>query len=341
MSGERTEPPTPQRRKEARREGQIPRSADLVAAAVLLVSGMLVAYHRQLAAALHTFASRSWAVDVTPTESVGGAVVAAATLLIPIVLVLAAAGIMASLAQTRGAWSRKALCLDFARLDPVAGTRRLFSLERFAVVGKVAVAMVAMVLCAPAFDEVTSAILRLPTSGVDSLGAVLEFGLHRGLMLGGVLLGAIGVVDYLLSRRRIEQQLKMTRQEVRDEHRRNEGDPAHKSARRQAHQEMARAPLQVKSARVVVVNPTHVAVALHHDPDMPVPLVGERGVGAAAARIRAEARLRRIPIVRDVPTARALLAIDPGGECPEPLFEAVAAILAAIYRHSSNQEAAP
>lgn len=341
MSGERTEPPTPQRRKEARREGQIPRSADLIAATVLLVGGLLVPYHRPLAATLHTFASRSWAVDFAPTESMGEAVLAAATLLFPIVLVLAAAGIMASLAQTRGAWSRKALRLDFARLDPVAGTRRLFSLERFAVVGKVAVAMVAIALCAPAFDEVTSAILRLPTAGVDSLGAVLEFGLHRGLMLGGVLLGAIGVVDYLLSRRRIEQQLKMTRQEVRDEHRRNEGDPAHKGARRQAHREMARAPLQVKSARVVVVNPTHVAVALHHDPDMPVPLVGERGVGAAAARIRAEARLRRIPIVRDVPTARALLAIDPGGECPEPLFEAVAAILAAIYRHSSNQEAAP
>jgi flagellar biosynthesis protein FlhB len=145
-------------------------------------------------------------------------------------------------------------------------------------------------------------------------------------------LAAFGAIDWALARSRHRRALLMTRDEVRREPKEDEGDPAYKSERRRLHRGLLEAGALSRAA-VVVVNPTRIAVALRHDRDGDeAPRVVAKGCGAAAARIRSEARRAGIPIVHDVPLARALHRLaDVGDEIPEELYEAAAAVLAHHY----------
>ncbi len=141
-----------------------------------------------------------------------------------------------------------------------------------------------------------------------------------------------GALDFALARRRHRRALRMTRDEVRREQKEDEGDPLHRAERRRRHRALLEAG-PVGRATVVVVNPTHVAVALRHDRAREeAPRVVAKGTGLAAARIRSAARRSAVPIVRDVALARALHRLaDVGDEIPEELYEAAAAVLAHLY----------
>jgi flagellar biosynthetic protein FlhB len=154
--------------------------------------------------------------------------------------------------------------------------------------------------------------------------------LVRRVTLAALILAA---ADYAVARRRTDKQMRMTKQEVKDEHKQSEGDPLVKSAIRSRQLAMARSRMMadVGTADVLLVNPTHIAVALRYEPDKGAPRVVARGAGAIAARIRELAEEAQVPTVQDVPLARALYrSCEVGQEIPRELFAAVAQVLAFV-----------
>jgi flagellar biosynthetic protein FlhB len=153
----------------------------------------------------------------------------------------------------------------------------------------------------------------------------------------------MAIADYAVVRRRIGKQLKMSKHEVKQEHKQQEGDPLLKGAIRSKQMAMSRQRMMsdLAKADVVLVNPTHVAVALRYDPSRGAPRVVAKGAGAVAARIREVAAEKRIPMVHDVPLARALYkACDLGSEIPADLYNAVARILAFVMMLKARGSAA-
>jgi flagellar biosynthetic protein FlhB len=164
--------------------------------------------------------------------------------------------------------------------------------------------------------------------------------LARNVALAGLLLA---LVDYGISRHRTTKGLRMTKQEVRDEHRQADGDPHVRGQIRSRQMAMSRNRMMadVAGADVVLINPTHVAVALKYDPAGGAPRVVAKGAGEVAARIRAEAERARVPMVEDVPLARAVYkACDLGQFIPMELYDAVARVLAFIFALSRRGSAA-
>ncbi len=152
--------------------------------------------------------------------------------------------------------------------------------------------------------------------------------------LGGEAGLVLAALDYGFQRRRVRKSLMMTRQEVRDEYRQSEGDPMTRSRIRQRQVEMSRNRMMadVAISSVVVVNPTHIAVALEYRPELGAPRVVAKGQGHIAARIREEAEKHDVPVVRDVPLARTLpAACKVGPAIPADLYEAVARLLAFVF----------
>jgi flagellar biosynthetic protein FlhB len=151
----------------------------------------------------------------------------------------------------------------------------------------------------------------------------------------------LGAADYAFQRRRVGKQTRMTKDEVKQEHKQTEGDPLVKSAIRSRQLAMARNRMMadIAQADVVLVNPTHVAVALRYEPEKGAPRVVARGAGAIAAKIRERAGEESVPLVRDVPLARALYtSTKVGQEIPAELFAAVAQVLAfVISRRTRGQ----
>ncbi|WP_242373217.1 EscU/YscU/HrcU family type III secretion system export apparatus switch protein, partial [Anaeromyxobacter sp. SG26] len=256
--------------------------------------------------------------------------------LLPAVGAFAAAAIAGAL-QAGFTFAPGALAPRAERVSPMAGLRRLLSpasllavplgLAKGAVL--LAIALAWLRAAAPAL------------AGLSRLDARALWG-ATPLLLGlavrlGVAYALLGLADLALARFRHRRALRMTRDEVRREHKEDEGDPAHRSERRRLHRALLEAGA-VSRATVVVVNPTHVAVALRHDRDgEAAPRLVAKGTGLAAARIRSAARRAGVPIVRDVPLARALHRLaEVGDEIPEELYEAAAAVLAHLYGHTET-----
>ena len=333
MSGDRTEEPTPQRLRQARERGQVPRSR--------LFTGSLVLAGGSAGAAL----GLGWAAEElrgwTATLLARGSSVPAALHEALSLLVRACApalggavlgAVVAGLATSGWAPAAAAVIPQLERLDPVAGLKRLFTWRTAAEVGRsAAVATVlAGVLAAGAWGLLPPA-LRLPV--LEAPGAGLVALRPEALRVWSrvlLLAAAIGLVDLLLARRRHRRSLRMSRDEVRREHREQEGDPRHRAHRRAAHRQLLAAGRArgVKAASVVVVNPVHVAVALRWAPEeCDAPYLVARGRGEDARTIRAEALSAGVPVVRDVALARGLVQYDVGEEVPEELYRAAAVVL--------------
>lgn len=337
MSGDRTEAPTPRRLREARRRGDVGVSAELTSACAL--AGGLVALAlggAGVAAALaRTIRASLSAAVLSPVPPSAALLHAAAALLRACLLPCAGAlagALAAGLLQAGFLFAPGALAPRLDRIDPLRGFRRLFSAAQLVNV-LVGLARAAALLAAGTLW------LRDTLPWLAGL-ARLEPGAAWGVLpaLGGLALRlalvllAFGLLDLGRARQRHLRQLRLTKDEVRREHREDEGDPLLKSARRRAHRGLAEAG-PVGSATVVVVNPTHLAVALRHERGGPdAPRVVAKGAGRAAARIRSEARRAGVPVVRDVALARALhRLVDVGEELPEELYDAAAVVLVHLY----------
>ncbi len=343
---ERTEEPTPKRREEARERGQFARSVDLSTAVVLLASvGVLLGFGSTL---MHGF-GREIVAGVqrlgAPFSGAGGASeVLRATLLSamwfagPFLGFAAAAGVTLHVVQAGGLFvARDALALKFERLDPVRNLSRILSLRGFVKVGAallkcaVIVAVLAFALRGRLAEIGALAGLDVETAA-PRVGALL---LSLFLRVTGALL-VLGAIDWTFQRWQHGRDLRMSKQQVRDEQKHEDGDPALRRRMRDRMRRFLEKPLRqiVRDATVVVTNPTHFAVALEYvEGRSAAPKVVAKGVDRVAEEIRRIARDANVPTIEQPPLARALFRDVPVGDSiPEPLYRAVASVLAIVWR---------
>ena len=333
----RTHQATPKRVQEFRKRGDIALSRELVAAAALL--GAVIAL---LATAGSTFDAitqftRNVALgaDGRDRQWVAGAaletfVVAAA----PALLGAAVVSIVTILIQLGWPPAFKGVRFDLAKLSPTTNLASAFGLAGMAkrsvtTVAKLVVigGIVALVLGGGVVPHAIEA---------GALGNVAFVVVKRALLVVVGAIVAIATVDYIMARRRMTKQMMMSPEELKREHKESEGDPMVKSRRRQKAREMAkrRIAVTVPTADVVVVNPTHYAVALRYDESTDAaPIVVAKGIDEEAARIREIARKAGVPIMSRPPLPRALHKhVKEGRPVPANLFKAVAEVLAYVYR---------
>lgn len=344
--GEKTEKPTPKRRKENRKEGQVPRTQELGGWASMLAVGMALPMllGRELTA-LRELMVRALTLGEDATTAKAIILLVDASRHMFIVLVALGSAIMligvgSALAQGGFYLATKAVKPKWSKLDPIAGTKRIFGPQALWEGGKMLLksAFVALIgyFAIRSMMPLIGGFVPIPTM-LDKVGAE-ALGLVRNIGLVG--LGMAGA-DYAFQRRRVGKQTRMSKEEIKQEHKQTEGDPMVKSAIRSRQLAAARNRMiaDIAQADVVLVNPTHVAVALRYDAQKGAPRVVARGAGAIAAKIRARASDERVPLVQDVPLARALYrSTKVGQEIPAELFAAVAQVLAfVISRRSRGQ----
>jgi flagellar biosynthetic protein FlhB len=343
MAGERTEKPTPKRRREARRKGQVAKSSDVVEwSSVLVGSYLLPDVVRRLAASTTTslFEMRRMAADPSGAAAVsalGEALRRGFVAAVPLMAVVMVVSIVASVAQTGLLLTTKPLVPDFKRLNPLAGIRRLFSRQSLWTTCKQLIRMtVVTVLAIPRIRATVTALAGRGRVGLNDSLMVLADGLVGLVRIVAFWMLVLGLADYGFQRSQHVRRLRMTKQEVREELRQSEGDAMVKGRIRALQRAVSRNRMMANlhTASVVITNPTHIAVALRYDAaSSPAPRVVAVGAGSLAARIRDGALAAKVPIVEAKPLARALWrACDVGDEIPATLYEAVAKVLAFVHR---------
>ncbi len=345
MGGERTEEPSQRRLQEARERGQIPRSRELTNFATMIGgSAALVAIGGTVAAHLAQMMRRSLSIDGrslrstdSMSASLGDACMSAVTAILPVFGALVAMVLLASVALGGWNFTPRALTPDFSRLSPLSGLKRLFGLHgvselakallKCLVVGAVCSGIVSWI-----FGDVLALARMAPRAAVARGAGLLSW----AFVWLCASLALVAVVYVPLQIFQFKRALRMTRQELRDESKELDGRPETKQRIRQMQQTLARRRMmhKVPTADVVIVNPTHFAVALKYDPKkMRAPMVLAKGVDLVAQNIRRIAEEHRVPIFEAPPLARALYrSTDLNKEIPNGLYVAVAQVLSYIFR---------
>ena len=344
--GERTEDPTARRLRQARNRGQIPKSQDLTSAVTMLsavtILVVLGGVSMQRGAA---FTARLLAGDVEgdpfSVSSIGPAVAYVARegayIMVPVLIFVFVLVFASQVAQVGWLFTTYPIKPRLNKLNPIAGAKKLFNkrnlVKSIVNSGKLAVAISISVLVIAAN---ASEIVRLPYLGYKpALYSVGLLVLELSVWLLVMLL-VLAVIDLVFQRWQHKQDLKMTKHEVKDERKDVEGDPQVRGRRLRMAMEIAmqRARHEVPDADVIVTNPTHFSVAIRYVPEtMNAPRVVASGVDLMAMRIREIALAHGVPLVERPPLARALFyGVPPGQEVPPQHYEAVAEILAYVYR---------
>jgi len=345
QAGEKTEQASARRREEARRKGQVASSREIPIAASLTATvaagsfmgvyalGLLTTtMHRWLAAAGTTAVTES----TLPTLAMHAGRDLLAVVL-PFGLLLGVLTVGAQILQTGWVWSTQRLEWDLTRLSPMAGLKRLISLRALMELPKslFKIGIVTGVVYWNLKDEVLALPLMLQMEPQAVLFQAGRLAWSLTLWVSGAL-GVLALGDYAFQRWQLGQDLRMTKQEVKQEQRETEGDPLIRSRIRTLQRERARRRMmqEVPKADVVITNPTHLAVALKYDGiRMAAPTVVAKGAGYIAERIRQVAAEHGVPIIENKPLARSLhKLVDLGREIPSELYQAVAEILALILR---------
>jgi flagellar biosynthesis protein FlhB len=345
MGGERTEEPSLRRLQEARERGQIPRSRELTNFASMIGgSAALVAVGGTVASHLAQMMRRSLIIDGqalrttdSMTASLGAACMSAVTAILPVFGALVAMVLLASVVLGGWNFSTRALTPDFSRLNPLSGLKRLFGLRGVSELAKALLkCLVVGAVCAGIVSWIFGDVLalgRMAPRAAVSRGAGL---LSWAFVWLCASLALVAVVDVPLQIFQFKRTLRMTRQELRDESKELDGRPETKQRIRQMQQTLARRRMmhKVPTADVVLVNPTHFAVALKYDPKkMRAPVVLAKGVDLVAQNIRRIAEENRVPVFEAPQLARALYrSTDLNKEIPNGLYVAVAQVLSYIFR---------
>ena len=342
--GDRTEAPTPKKREESRKKGQVPKTQEAGAAVILVTSGLLLqsggAGLGRSVAELFGNSVRLMSTPAGPAgapaflEGVGWTMLGA---MAPLLAALAGVALAVGAIQGRGVLSVEPIKPKAEKLDPVKGAQKVWGWKAVAEFAKsllkltIAGGAIWLVL-GTAMDDLPALSQQSPLA---LLSIVKNYG-SRVLLAAGVAFVFLALADYGFQVWQNERELKMSRQDIKDETKESEGDPHVKARRRSMAGALARRRmmLSVSEADVVVTNPTHVAVALQYDPlvsDAPIVLaMGERKV---AERIKARAREAGVPVLENKPLARALLAsAEVGAPIPVELYRAVAEVLAWVFR---------
>ena len=339
-AGERTEKATPRKRREARRQGQIGNTPELGSWLGLLAASFVIP---KVVSSLMSTATSALVQVGTVTQNSGSAramaiarqaFTSAAFAFAPLVLLVLAVSVGSVLLQGGLAFTPKLLAPKFSRLNPLQGIKRMFGPHGAWTALKSLIK--SGVLAGVVYLSLRSLVPTLTSAGSLPLANVLQIGVQAVLNLlrwcavAGLLMAG---ADYAVVRRRNNKSLKMSKHEIKEEMKSSEGNPQLRGAIRSRAIAISRNRMlaDVPGADVVVVNPTHVAVALRYEAGKGAPRVVAKGGDHVAARIREIAQQSRVPMVEDVPLARTLYSVvDVGREIPGDLFESVARVLAFI-----------
>lgn len=350
---ETTEAPTPRRLQEARNDGNVARSTDLTAA-VILLGAILVLYFLGMRVmtgmrmSVETFMSGAHAQNLTRPDDLGGLASWAThdivTSLAPLLLTIFALALLASVSQVGFLLTGKPLIPKLSKLDPIKGTANLFSrraLMRFVMsLGKVI--LISAVAGWIIYQDTPLLIALAELAVAQAFFAAAHLVFMLAIKLAALLI-VLAIADLVYQRWQHAEDLKMTKQQVKEEMKSMEGDPMVKQRRARVARQLAmqRMSAAVPKADVVVTNPTHFAVALKYESgSMRAPKVVAKGADFMAMRIRQIAAINEVPIVERKPLARALFAgVEIGQEVPAEHYAAVAEILAYVYRISERKSA--
>ena len=341
----KTEQPTAKRLSKARQDGNIPVSTEVKSTAMLLAALVVVGViapwvANNLTMFLRTFIEHpdSMHLDVDSLRTMFTSVIWRVAVLMAFpMLVMVIAAVIGTMAQVGFAYTPKKLAFNLGNLSPISGFKRMFSLTSLVEAGKGIVKMVIVgvlvgFIVVPAMshpDKVIDQDLRVTLTEIHHLIVMV-------LMLVVLVMAALAAADYLYQNWQHKEKLKMSKQEVKDEHKEQDGDPKVKSRIRNLRLERHRTRMMaaVSRASVIVTNPTHYAVALEYDMDtMAAPVVTAKGVDFLAKRMRQVAEIHDVPIVENPPLARALYAaVDIDHPIPTEHYKAVAEVIGFVMK---------
>lgn len=344
-NAQKTERPTPKRLEQARERGEVASSQDVKSWALL--AGGLLALMLLAPAAARRLAlegqrvlegAEAFTIDAASIQhDLAGLVFAVAWTLAPIVAALVLAAVAASFVQSGLIWAPQRIAPQLSRISPASGAKRLFSTRALVEFAKGLLKLAAVAtICAAIARRLFADIAVLPALPISAL---LERVDRVAIWLPAGALAALTLIaglDFAYQRFAFLKQMRMTRQEVRDEIKQSEGDPHIKSRIRRLRAERARHRMMaaVPDAAVVITNPTHYAIALAYDMGtMAAPKVVAKGVDSLARRIRDLAEANAVPVVENPPLARALYAaVDLEEEIPVEHYQAVAKVIGYVMR---------
>lgn len=358
----KTEPATPRRRQESRENGQVAQSTELVAALMLIAGfGALVFGGRVISLSTGELLTRTIRslgplsrdeLDVAgATVLLKGIFLGALTPLLTVFVPGIVMGLLVGYGQVGFMITPKAVQVDASKINPVKGFGKLFSLRSLVRTGLSGAKMVAIatVMTAIAYAQIHD-IARVSDSDLGPILAALGQVAMKTTAGGLAAILVLSLIDFFYQRFQYERDMRMSKEEIKEENRIAEGDPHVKAKIRQVQREMAfrRMMADVPQATVIVTNPTHYAVALRYERGADdtgasgsngAPRCVAKGKGQIARRIKELGRENGIVLYEDVPLARALYAqVDVGREIPEELYAAVAEVLAYVYRLAGRME---
>lgn len=345
FAGEKTEKATPKKRKDTRKKGQVAKSTDVnTAVSLLIIFLSLIAlgpYMRdRLLSFIKTFYTKSISLHLSASavhELFVDTVKDISLILAPVMLVALVAGVVSNYMQVGFLFSAEVLKPDLNKLSPLKGFKRIYSMR--AIVELVKSILKITVVGFAAFMVLWihyGDILRLPLlTPAEVLTFVSKLTLWMGLAGSGALMLLAGL-DYLYQRFDYEKNIRMSKQDIKDEYKKSEGDPIIKSKIKQKQREMAmrRMMQEVPKADVIITNPTHYAIALKYDEKkMDAPYIVAKGVDHLALKIRQIAKEHDVMTIENRPLARALYdQVDIDQAVPEEFFKVIAEILAYVYK---------
>ncbi|MGE4543814.1 MAG: flagellar biosynthesis protein FlhB [Pedobacter sp.] len=340
---ERTEQATGKRRSDFREKGEVAQSKEVHTAALMTGTLLLWTFYaplfwRTLSGILNHMWSLAGEFEVTPLSIVilfGQLLQQIGLLLAPIMLMTLIIGFASSYLQVGWIFTTKPLEPNFTKINPVTGMIRLISKRSIIEVVKslLKVLLVGVVAYKVILSEFGQALNLVDMDINDSVSYLARVAGRIMLRTCGIMI-LLGLLDFLFVRWEMEEKMKMTKQEQKEEHKESEGDPQIKAHIRSMQMQAARRRMmsEVPKADVIITNPTHLSIALAYDRSrMGAPQVVAKGADAVAMRIREIARENKVPLVENKPIARALYKVEIGREVPEEMFQAVAEILAYVY----------
>ncbi len=348
-AGEKTEAPTPRRRAESREKGQVAKSQDLTAAISLLGGMVILSYLGPSMVKNFTGFMQmvlgyqgSDAVSISSVFAISHVAIAVlAKTAIPTCVGLMLLGAIVTLAQVGLLFTFHPIQPNLEKINPISGFGKIFSMQSLV---KLFISIFKIFLIgAVAYYTIKERMGQLISmTGLDYIqvfGLTCEMMYDLGIRMGAILL-ILGIIDYAYQRYKAEQDMKMSKQELKEEMRRMEGDPLVRERQKRVARQLAQQRMQaaVPGADVVVTNPTHLAIAIKYDPEMmAAPKVIAKGADLIAKRIREIAIENGVPIVERKPLAQALYrTVEVGQEIPAAYYKTVAEILAYVYELSGK-----
>lgn len=348
--GEKTEPATPKKLNNARKEGQVAKSKEIITALMLLALFLMIKFYvSSLGQSLVENFSKFYGLfsqiisnseqgmrmdDATGIVELGiNSVVDAA---IPFLIIAVIIAIFGNALQQKWMVTTKPLKPRLGKLSPINGFKRLFNVKQLFEVAKsiVMIAVIGVVVYMTIKDKLSVLYTFYDISLYEALSVIGDIIVDLGIKISVVFV-IIGIIDFIYQRRKFREEMKMTKQEVKDEYKNSEGDPQVKGQIRRKMQEISRRRMMeaLPQADVVITNPTHFAVALQYEPNQgKAPVVIAKGADYLAFDIKERAKEYGIEIVENKPLARILYYnVEVGAEIPPELYQAVAEVLAFVY----------